>query len=410
MGNMGTTLSPNAINQVPFERVPNAQGESLMYQEESNPVTSQSESSKELSQQDTKGASDFKELQQSDLYSYPSTELTDSPTKGRVNALAAKCSAEQGFCTTFNGCDTVSHIYKGYCATDYSEVCCVARLTVCEASEGLCTEDASACDAAAAIMSQKYEIEFFTWMSCDANRVCCRPRKRSKKFDAFIAAYKSSEAEVEDAPPRQMVRTSVSTRKPQKKPTGVYMTVKDIEKAENMQTGKSLTLVNDRKQSNQPRKISRTQKLAKSRKVPRTRRIKQNKRSGKRVPSGRQARYQQNSQKQQYGIQQQPEDLLKSMSSGPFTNVPPDSTPRLSSSIMASLLKPLLATSNYIENNLDPLQYDHMDNMDPYGFRDSPRFESRTDGQVNPNEALVSNTLNEENYNKYLSLFQQMYN
>jgi hypothetical protein len=95
--------------------------------------------------------------------------------------LSAKCRDEGGECESFTGCNTVTHIYKGYCKTDYSQVCCVPRSLVCDSHDGICTDDPEACEAAGAIMGIKYQIQFKTWLTCNATHTCCRPMPQDKE-------------------------------------------------------------------------------------------------------------------------------------------------------------------------------------------------------------------------------------
>ena len=124
-----------------------------------------------------------------------SEKLSSQLVEKLPKSLSSKCIMEGGTCASFSQCDTTSHIYKGYCATDYSSVCCVPRQTVCQANDGICTSDRQACVAAGEIMGRKYNLRFYTWMDCNSTHVCCRP---SQAFIAPKQAAASDESEDND--------------------------------------------------------------------------------------------------------------------------------------------------------------------------------------------------------------------
>ena len=181
MGRMQTTLSPKELKEV-------AELESDDYY---NEVYS-SQDGQEESYQDYQSDQPNLDNPQSD----PSQSSKSSSVEfaGGQQDLMSKCTAEGGTCTTFTGCDTVSNIYKGYCNTDYSSVCCVAREVICEKNDGICTDDREACLAAGEIMGKKYNLRFYTWMDCNSTFTCCRPSRKTTLFSTAALKPTASES------------------------------------------------------------------------------------------------------------------------------------------------------------------------------------------------------------------------
>ena len=173
-----------------------------------------------------------------ELYSYSdydvgigdaAKELKETRKKS-AKTLSAKCALEGGVCASFNDCDTTSHIYKGYCTTDYSAVCCVPRVTICQANDGICTDDREACVAAGEIMGRKYNLKFYTWMDCNSTHVCCRP---SQAFTPPVSNTRSSAKEtnnVEDNEREVNVEpTPTRSTKPRKRKPVIGKKVKPLQ-------------------------------------------------------------------------------------------------------------------------------------------------------------------------------------
>ena len=141
-------------------------------------------------------------------------ERPDVLPDAQPDTLSAKCIQEGGSCASFQQCDTSSHIYKGYCASDYSAVCCVPRRTICEANDGICTDDSEACLAAGEIMGRKYNLRFYTWMQCNTSHVCCRPSQAFNPGPAQQAALEDEEEEeYEDEEEEEFVDVGAPARR-----------------------------------------------------------------------------------------------------------------------------------------------------------------------------------------------------
>lgn len=397
MGNMGTTMSPNSARH-PVVKFASGRGSKKQKFKENHETLKENSLTRQIDNNgDDATYVEAKQLKAASFKPVPTQQVSADFAPGLIKELADKCSKEQGFCASFQGCDTVTHIYKGYCSSDYSQVCCVPRLSVCEANDGLCTDDREACEAAGAIMSQKYNIEFFTWMTCDSSRVCCRPRKSSKKFEAFVSAFQS------DDPVKRKRQMKVQRVKPtetmsvadKQKTVSSYMDIEQMqdqpldERAQKLLTNQqqykvaidseaSSFLPNPKSRRNGKKRQTRQQKRN-------TQNLKRRRRQGR-----------PNTGRSNYVFAK--EDLSEA------DNVPvpvyfPSQKPKRTGetsrlekqNFMNSLMKPLLSTGNILEDTLEPNE------SDLYGFRDYP---------VTSTQDMYDS---QAQYDKLMSFFKHIY-
>lgn len=277
---MATTLSPEELRKVRIQAKDQPEKPIQLYEEGTKPAQTS-----ETDIDDNNDAS-----KQQDI----GKKLLELPidVKSEPEQLRSTCEEKEGgTCTSFRGCDTAVSVYKGYCTTDYSQVCCVSRKTVCEMNDGICTDDGEACVAAGEIMGRKYNLKFYTWMPCNRTHVCCRPSRKSNifaRFSEFFEQEGTTEPPVLDEVQGEMEEPDEATLREMYRRKQLAVTTRDRKKSPNdrlskIARGKAYKAPagfpkkdivsssfkgypNDNKQERTPRKLSSKSRRVKPRK------------------------------------------------------------------------------------------------------------------------------------------------